>query len=328
MNVVLYTPTYYLSPGTQARVDLVRKSLEIAGHKTILIIGRESQLQSIYHTLGKRLLTLETMWKVMGRLISRPICKQRPKVAILFMDVSASAIPYLKKCGISAILSIEDLAPEYKNYYLKTSEKFYQILAKYADQADAIISSGYTLSTRLKKIGLRAIPIPVGLEPHISIEEALSRPSNPPTILHAGQLNTQRQIEVILNLADKYRLIVHDFGRLADKLSHPKIEKYREPTPEKAMLVAKQANIGLVVEYKKTYSLNRLYFHTSLLQPIIAEGCGPWIEEANYLGIKLHPLSAVEEIIKNYNQNVRKCFVTQKRLAIPNIHKPLLSLLE
>jgi len=158
--------------------------------------------------------------------------------------------------------------------------------------------------------------------------EALSRSSNLPIILHAGQLNTQRQIEVILDLAGKYRLMVHDFGKLADKLSHPHIEKYREPTPEKAMLVAKQANIGLIVEYKKTYSLNRLYFHASLLRPIIAEGCGPWVEEANYLGIKLHQLSTVEEIIENYDQYVRKCAETQKRLAIPNIHKPLLSLLE
>jgi len=328
MSVILHTPTYYTSPGTQARVDLVRESLEIAGHKTMLIIGWESFLQSAYHTLGKRLLTQETVWKVMGRLISRPICKQKPKAVILFVDVSASAVPYLKECGINVILSIEDLTPEYKNYDFKASEKFYQILVKYADQADAIISPSHTLSSRLEKIGLKAIPVLTGLKPYMSIEEALSRSSNSPIILHAGQLNTQRQIEVILNLAGKYRLMVHNFGRLADKLSHPKIEKYRELTPEKAILVTKQANIGLVVEYKKTYSLARFYLHESLLQPIIAEGCGPWIEEANYLRIKLHPLSAIEEIIENYDQYVRKCAETQKGLAIPNIHKPLLSLLE
>ena len=299
----------------------------MAGHKAILITGHESQLQKLYHTLGKRLLTLEIVWKTIGKFISRSICSQRPKAAILFLDVSASAIPYLKKRGINTILSIEDLTPEYKNYDFKTSEKFYQILAKYANQADAVISSGYTLSERLKCIGLKAIPLPVGLEPYISVKEAFSRPY-PPIILHAGQLNTQRQIEVILDLASRYEMMVHDFGRLADKLSHPHIKKYREPTPEKAMLVAKQANIGLVVEYKKTYSLNRLYFHLSLLQPIIVEGCGPWIKEADRLGIKLYPLSMVEEIIENYGQYVRECAELRKRLAIPIVHKPLLKLLE
>jgi hypothetical protein len=95
MSIILYTPTYHASPGTQARIELVRKSLEIAGHKTILIIGRETRLQNMYHALGERLLTRETMWKVMGRLIFRQIYKQRPEVVILFIDVSASAIPYL-----------------------------------------------------------------------------------------------------------------------------------------------------------------------------------------------------------------------------------------
>jgi hypothetical protein len=327
MRVILYTPTYYASPGTQARVDLVKKSLEIAGHKTTLIIDRESQLQSIYHALGERLLTLETVWKVMGRLISRSICKQRPKAVILFIDISASAIPYLKKNGISTILSIEDLTPEYKNYDFKASEKFYQILGKYADQADTIISSSYTLSKRLKHIGLKVIPVPIGLESYISIEEALSRIYSP-FILHAGRINLQRQIEVILNLADKYRLMIHNTGELADKISHPHVEKYRESTLEKAVLIARRANMGLIVEYRKAYTLSRLYFHLSLLQPIIAEGRGPWVEEANYLGIKLHQLSAVEEIIENYERYVRKCAEAQEGLIIPNVHKQLLSLLE
>jgi hypothetical protein len=327
MSIILYTPTYYESPGTQARVDLVRKSLEIAGYKTVLISSHESQLQRIYHAFGESLLTLETVWKVMGELTSRLICKQKPKTTILFLDVSASVVPYLKKRGIKTILSIEDLTPEYKKYSLKASEKFYQILVRYADQADSVISSGYTLSKRLEHIGLKTIPVPVGLEPHVSIEEALVRP-NPPIILHAGQLNMQRQMEVILDLADRYKLMVHDFGILADKLSHPNIEKYREPTPEKATLRGKRAHMGLIVEYKKTYSLNRLYFHSSLLQPMVTEGQGPWFEEASLLGINLYPLNAVEKIAKNYDRLVKECVEVQKRLAIPRIHKPLLRLLQ
>jgi len=327
MRVVLYTPTYYASPGTQARVDLVRKSLEMVGYKTILITSHESQLQSVYHTLGKKLLTLESVWKVMGRLISRPICKQRPRAAILFIDISASAIPYLKKCDINTILSIEDLTPEYKNYNLKASNKFYQILRKYADQADAVISSSYALSKRLERIGLKAIPVPVGLEPHVSLEEALVRRAYPPILLHAGQLNTQRKMEIILALAHKYKLVVHNFGSLASKLSHPNIEKYRKPTLDKAMEIVKRAHIGVILEHRKAYTLTRLYFHVSLLQPIITEGCGPWVDEANCLGVNLHPLNAVEEIVENYNQHVREYAEAQKRLAIPHVHKSLLSLI-
>jgi len=327
MNIVLYTPVYYTSPGTQSRVNLIRESLEMTGYKTTIVTGRESQLQNVYHTLGKKLLTKEITWKIIGKMIFKSIYRQKPKNVILFLDVSASAIPYLKKHDINTILSIEDLTPEYKNYDQKASEKFYQILAKYAEQADAIISSGYTLSEQLKRIGLRTIPVPVGLKPYVSLKEALAR-SPPPIILHAGQLNIQRQLDVILSLARRYKLMVHNFGKLASNLNHPNIIKYRELTPEKAMRIIKHAHIGLVIEYKKTYSLNRLYFHTSMLQPIIAEGEGPWIKEAHHLEIRLHPLEAIEKIAENYEQHVKECAQTQKKLSIPHIHKPLLNLLQ
>jgi len=326
MSTILYTPTYYTSPGTQARVNLIRKSLEITGRKTTLITGRETQLQKIYHTIGDKLLTKETTWKIIGRLISKPIIKQKPKNAILFIDVSASAIPHLKKHNINTILSIEDLTPEYKNYNRKTSEKFYQILTKHAEQANTIITPSHTLTQRLKHLGLKAITIPIGLEPHISPQEALARP-HPLTILHTGQLNTQKQIKTLLNLADKYKLLVHNFGKLKDKLNHPNIEKYRKPTPEEAIDITKQAHLGLILEHRKAYTLSRLYFHTSLLQPIIAEGEGPWIKEAHHLEIRLHPLGAIEKIAENYEQHVKECAQAQKKLAIPHIHKPLLNLL-
>ena len=327
MKVALYTPAYNSSPGSQARVDLIRKSLEMAGHKTILIVGHEPQLQTAYHVLGRRLLRLEGTWKVMGKIISRAICKQRPKAAIMFLDVCASAIPYLKKCGISTILSIEDLTPEYKHYDLKSSQKFYQILSKYAEQADAILSSSYTLSKRLERLGFKAIPTPIGLEPYVSLDEALVR-LNPPLLLHAGQLNAEWKIRVLLFLASNYKMIVHNFGKLADKLNHPNIEKYREPTVRKAADIVKRAHMGLILEKRRAYTLTRLYFHLSLLQPIIAEGYGPWIDEAICLGLNLYPLNVIEEIIENYGKHVKECAEMQKKLAIPHVHKALLSLLE
>jgi len=327
MSTILYTPTYYTSPGTQARVNLIRKSLEITGHKTTLITGRESQLQKIYHKIGERLLTKETTWKIIGRLISKPIIKQKPKNAILFIDVSASAIPYLKKHNINTILSIEDLTPEYKNYDQEATQKFYQILTKHAEQANTIITPSYVLSERLKQLSLKAITVPIGLEPHISPQEALARP-HPPTILHTGQINTQKQIKTLLNLAKKYKLLVHNFGKLKDKLNHPNIEKYRKPTPEEAIDIVKQAHLGLILEHRKAYTLSRLYYHTSLLQPIIAEGEGLWIREAYRLGIKLRPLEAIEKMAENYEQHVKECAQAQKKLTIPHIHEPLLNLLQ
>ena len=326
MSIVLYTPIYHASPGTQSRVNLIRKSLEITGHKTILIIGREFQLQKAYHALGDKLLTREIIWKAIGKLISKSIIKQKPKKVILFIDISASAIPYLKKHNIKTILSIEDLTPEYKNYNLKASKKFYQVFTRYVEQADAIITPSHTLSERLKHIGIKAITVPIGLEPYISIEEALARPQ-PSTILHAGQINTQRQIKILLNLANKYKLLVHNFGKLADKLNHPNIKKYRKPMPEKAVDIAKQAHLGLILEFRKAYTLSRLYFHTSLLQPIISEGYGSWLEEATYLGIKLYSLKAIEKIVNNYEQYVNEYIKIQKELSIPHVHRPLLDLL-
>jgi glycosyltransferase involved in cell wall biosynthesis len=324
--IVLYTPVYYTSPGTQARVDLLKKSLETSGYNVILAYDRnqDSMLRKIYNVLGEKLLTLESTWKVIGMLIARNIYKYRPKTAILLLDTSASAIPYLKRYGINTILSIEDLTPEYKSYDLQTSKKYYQLLLKYAEQADAIISPSYTLSKRLEEIGLKATTIPIGLEPSISLDEALSR-QYPYVILHAGQLNTQRKIEVILDLASRYKLMVHNFGDLADKLYHPNIEKYREERLN--INTVKDAHMGLVLEYRKAYTLTRLYFHVSLLQPIIADGFGPWVEEANCLGININPLDSIEEIIENYEKYVKSMVSIQTKFSVPHIYKPLLNML-
>ncbi|MFH8039212.1 MAG: hypothetical protein QXJ14_04360 [Candidatus Aenigmatarchaeota archaeon] len=325
-TVALYTPIYYASPGTQYRVDLIRKSLEKSGYRTTLISGSGAELKNLYNILGERLLSSESVWKIMGRSISGLICKHRPRNVILFIDISASAIPYLKKHDINVILSIEDLTPEYKKYSLKASRKFYQIFLKYADQADVIISSSYTLSKRLEHMGLKAIPVLIGLEPYVSLEEALAR-QYPPVLLHAGQLDTQKKIKIIIDLAHKYKILVHNFGNLANKLNHSNIKKYRESDWNKVLEIVRKAHIGIVLEYRKPYSLTRLYFHVSLLQPIIADGCGPWIDEASNLGITLYPLNTIEEIMGNYNRYVKRYAEVQKKLTVPNVHEPLLNLI-
>ncbi|MGB9810070.1 MAG: hypothetical protein ACPLSA_08560, partial [Caldanaerobacter sp.] len=273
MRTILYTPVYYTSPGTQARLDLVRKSLQMAGHKTVLITGHETWLQNIYHTLGERLLKLENIWKIIGKYIVKAVYKQKPEAVILFLDVSAAAVPYLKRSGIYTILSIEDLTPEYKSYDSKAANKFYQTFVKYAEQADIIISPSYTLSKRLEQLGLKAITVPIGLEPLVSLKEALARPF-PPILLHSGQLNMQRKVEIILSLANRYRLLVHNFGNLAAMLHHPNVIKYRGTTLEEVVSIVRQVHVALILEYRRAYTLSRLYFHTSLLQPIVADGWG------------------------------------------------------
>jgi hypothetical protein len=129
-------------------------------------------------------------------------------------------------------------------------------------------------------------------------------------------------------LASNYKMIVHNFGKLADKLNHPNIEKYREPTVRKAADIVKRGHMGLILEKRRAYTLTRLYFHPSLIQPIIAEGCGPWIEEAAFLGVKLYPMSMLEEIVSNYGKYVKKYADIQKKLAIPHVHERFLALLD
>ena len=327
MDILLYTPTYYTSPGTQARINLLKKSLEIAGHKPCLIMDSESRLRAIYHTLGENLLVHKTIWKIMGKRISKIILKRCRKTVLLFLDVTASAIPYLRKKGITTILSIENLTPEYKNYNPRSSNKFFQIFLEYADQADYIISPSYTLSEHLRNMGLNVITVPIGLKPLIPFNEALSR-SGPLTLLHAGQLDALQKIKILLDLASKYKIIVHNFGVLSKKLQHWNIKKYRTIIPENATSIVKKAHIGVIIEYKKTYSLTRLYFHTALLQPIIGEGKGPWIKEAEHLNIKLHQLSYIEKIYQNYSHYVKEIVKIQRKLSIPYIHSSLLNLLE
>ncbi|RLI44114.1 hypothetical protein DRO64_04560 [Candidatus Bathyarchaeota archaeon] len=329
MNILLYSPTFYESPGTQARMILLRKSLTKAGFETSILVGREKLLRKLYHYSSRRILTLRSAWKLMGKTISRQITKKNPDAVILFIDVSSSAIPYLKKhnADITVILSIEDLTPEYKEYDEETSRKFYNILIEHASEADIIITPSFTLSEKLLKLGLEAITIPIGLEPYVTLGEALSR-SPPPIILHTGQLNSQKQIDTILKLAQKYKMLVHNFGKLSQLLTHPNILKYREITPEKAVSICRRAHMGLIIEYRNAYTLTRYYFHTSLLQPIIVKGRGPWLREAKLLGMTLNPIDNIDEIINKYEHYVRDQFECQKKLSIPFVHSPLINMLK
>ena len=324
--IVLYSPIYYNSPGTQFRINLLQKSLRLAGYRTKLIIGRESEFKHIYHLIGSRLLCKEITWKILGKIIAKSLRVQVFDTVILFTDVCASAIPYLCK-QYNVILSVENLTPEYENYDPRSSKNFYSIFVKFARGASAVISPSYILSRKIEALGLNTITVPIGSEYYVSLRYALKRACSPPTILHVGPLYHKKQIEILEYLSHNYRLIVHDFGKLSRELKNPEIAKYREPTPEDALYIARQANVGLILEYKRTPTLSKFYYFTSLLQPIIAEGRGEWKREAEVLGIRLYPLDLLDDIAENYCKYIRESEESRKRLRIPQVHKPLIRLL-
>jgi len=135
-KVLLFTPVYYSSPGTQARVNLIKRSLNMVGYNTSLIIGNENILKKLYTMFGKLLLTRKSVWDLIGRMIAEKILSNNPESVVLFTDICASAAPYLSRRGIKVVLSIEDLTPEYEEYSVEKSQVFFKLLKEYIMGAD------------------------------------------------------------------------------------------------------------------------------------------------------------------------------------------------
>ena len=334
-KVLLYSPVYYTSPGTQMRIDLIRKSLSLYGIKSMLIYeDRESISQKIYHSsLTENIFTKNAFWHLIGALLARKLCRwsKYSKAIILFIDICASALPYLRKCFDKVILSVEDLTPRYKYFTKEAIKKYLEIFTRFAQYADYIITPAYTLTRELRELGLEAHTVPIGLEPYITPEEALRR-NLPIKILHAGQLNMLEQVKVVLNLARKYAVILHNQGKyvkLLKNISHLNIQKYKTKSPHNAVKITKNAHIGLIISNRPAYTLSRLYFHVALLQPMIGRGVEPWITEAKELGIDLEPISeeVIESIVQDYELYIKKLYNIQFKLSIPTIHKKLIDII-
>jgi hypothetical protein len=325
MNIVLFTPVYYSSPGTQMRVDLIKKSLELSGFKTKLIVYGDHMVRRLYNLLGDVFLTKGIFWRLIGERIAKKIVDCNPDAVIMFTDVCACAIPFLTKRKIKVILSIEDLTPEYKGYSPAEASKFYELLRDYSCEADLIITPSFALTQRLKELGIAASTVLIGVEDVISLKDALKRNR---IILHAGQLDDIRKLDTIYLIASNHKVMVHNVGRFSTKLKHPNIIKYRFRSPREALEFCKKASIGLVIEYRRAYTLSRLYYHIALLQPIIGQGEGPWISELNRLDINIYPVSLLEEILDSYEKLVSSLVNIRERLKIPNIHGKLINFLQ
>jgi hypothetical protein len=324
-NIVLFTPVYYSSPGTQMRVDLIKKSLELSGFRTKLIIYGDHGAKRLYNLLGDKLLTKDIFWRLIGRRIADRIIGCNPDAIIMFTDVCASAIPFLVKRRVKVVFSIEDLTPEYKEYPSTKASKFYELLRDYSCEADLIITPSFTLEQRLKGLDIMASTVLIGVENVISLMDALERDK---IILHAGQLDDIRKVSIIHLIADNHKVMVHEVGKLLSKLKHPNVIRYRFESPEKALEFCKKASIGLVIEYRRAYTLSRLYYHIALLQPIIGQGEGPWMNEANRLGISIYSVSLLEDILDNYEKFVSSLVNIREHLKIPNIHNKLIAFLQ
>jgi len=306
------------------RVDLIRKSLEFSSFKTRLVTYGDSIIKKVYNLLGDKLLTKDAFWRLIGKKLADRIVSYNPDAVIMFTDVCASAIPFLAKRKIRVILSIEDLTPEYKEYPHIKALKFYELLKSYSCEADLIITPSFILEQRLKKLGIVANTVPIGLENVLSPEEALKRDR---LILHAGQLDDIRKIDFIHSVANNYKILVHDIGRFSSKLNNPNVIRYRFNSLERALEVCKKASVGLVIEYRKAYTLSRIYYHTALLQPIIGQGGGPWVNEVNKLGINIYSINSLEDIFNNYERLATLLANIRELLAIPNVHEKLINFL-
>ena len=85
----------------------------------------------------------------------------------------------------------------------------------------------------------------------------------------------------------------------------------------------KKAFTSIITEFRPAFTLSSLYYHTSLLQPIIPIGRGPWIIEARKLGIPLY-----NKFSKYDEKVIHKIYSSAKKLEIPYIHRELVEILK
>lgn len=301
VKVAIYTPTYNRSAGIRYRVDMMSKALSRRFIVKILADERESMLRRLYRSIGPSLLQKEWIWERMGRSIASKIMKLRPDAAILITDVSGSAIPFLKSSGVKAFLSIEDSTPEWLG--MENSVHFNSIFYRYAEKADGIVSVSSGLREKLLPMGIKSEVVPPGLERIlIDCDEAIERIKQPIPVLHSGQIYSRQEYEALKSAASSiirsHGLISYSGGTYGRQLRESLLgaEWYSYPTLDEAAAALKGLAIGLIVRFK-AHNPTRLYFHASMLQPILAIGDG-WTElvSKNGIGLNIQPAEASEGV--------------------------------
>ena len=337
MKVAIYTPTYLKSPGTRYKVDMLRSAVA-RRHDAILVCDRsESHLRFAYRLLAPSLFSRRSTWERVGRRISGQVLEEKPDAVILITDIAAGALPFLKESGVRTILSIEDLT----SVWLKMSDPgpFLKHLRYFSGSADGIITVSDDLKGKLEKIGIPSQVVPHGLERiYVTEEEALGRigRGSSASVLQAGQVNFLEEKKAfeasITPIAKKYPVFSYSFGKYSQKLREefPSLTWYDLPSPEEAITRTKSCSVGLVIRYNAERP-TRLFYHASMLQPIVAIG-GGWTKEVEgrSIGISSSPegaLEAVDKIVSDYAMYVKSVKAFAEQNLLERAYAPLMKML-
>jgi len=324
VKVIIYTPTYWKSPGTQYRVDMLLSSLKAFGINAELIIDNESILRSLYRYLSNVLLDKKKIWHIIGKNITDKVMRQRPDYVILVHDVTACASQYLAKAGIRAIVSIEDLTTRYVASLRKNPEKskrINDILCECLQETWKVITPAYTLTEHIKSLcNVDSTTVLPGLKPYVELETALQR-QPPIKIAHVRWLKhpiNYIELNNYINYKKDVIFLLHNIGS-AQNIKAPNVIKYRFNTPDEATTFLSQAHYGLIIELSDHFTLSTFYYHMALLQPIIGKLSATLQRETTYLEIPIY-----SDVVDHYENEIRALANLRKRYEIPQVHQILL----
>lgn len=335
MRIAIYAPVYNNSPGTRFRVDALQKALHPFFDTFLIVDQRQYILKKLYHTQFRSLsLRFTVMQKILGKIIYNSIKTVKPNVVILVHFESALAIPFLHEAGITSILFTEDLS---KNMLIGKPDPWEQTLIHQARKAAFVVA----LSTRAKKIlnsyGLHdVLVIPPGVDKvHISQSEAIQRINKGISILHSGAIENSMQyliLDKILNyLKNDYKVYFAKIGRYCPQLmkKHPNITWYWFSSFNEALQKLRECSIGLIVRHG-VFMPSRLFFHASLLQPIVGIG-DYWISEIedNKIGLICKSINsitnAIDTIVTNYDKYVNNMYKYAEKNNLQKVYFPLIN---
>jgi len=330
-NIIIYAPTYSKSPGTRYKINMMKKTLQKDYNVKIVIDKREEIFRFLYAFISPILLNYAWSWNKIGKTIAKRIIDENPDIAIIVMDITAGAIPYLKEKGIKVILSVEDLSWEWLN--IRNKKDFQSNFQRYANMSDLIITISESVQKKLSKLGIKAIVTPPGLEKiYVTYDEALNYFNSNISVLHAGKIQHTDEayaFNIIANkLKEKYRLKAYLSGKYSKNFKNKLnwIDWYNFSTPYEAINYLKSCRIGLIIRYRAN-NPSRIYYHASMLQPIIAIG-GEWTQEIKRykIGIPVEPNNihqAIDYISDDYYNYLYNIYKFAKSNLIDRIYAPL-----
>lgn len=335
-KVVVFAPTYSRSLGIMYRVNMIVEALKQHFEVRLLTIGgsNEPLLRSLYGAVGSRLLEMRTVWEIIGEVISRRIIAERPDAAVLVTDVSAGAIPILKRSGIPAVLSIEDLSPEWLGR--KPTERYFEIMREFCHEADGVIAVSEQLKKRLLREGINSSVSPPGIRKILFHPKDASSRLSSRSILNAGHLRFKEELEALNkaceSLGNSFRVWSYCKGSPPGPLARlPNIRWYCYPSLDDAIADFRRRPLGMIVRFR-AHCPTRIFLHAALLQPVLAIG-DRWVDdvEREGIGIATSPQeakTAVERLAMDYDRYVSKLMGFAQRNLLENAYSPLIGMLE